>query len=343
MTTKNSTKPEIESVSTTLIDIDIDLPKDMEADILTRVNVKNTIKKSSPYHKEGYQYVENLLGKVYDPHKDRPKLIFISPFGKKNPFVRLLIDPSDMQDLHLKVISNNIKSKLNDLYYVMLFKAINVHRLNISYDIKNIAIEDLVFHRNLQRNSSYQLDADGKIKFVCLGTKDSNLSFHIYDKNLNDSKKGTPKSYPVLRIEAQINPKLPLHEIKKIKNPFKGITIYKLSNLVDDESISTEFGDSIHRRGLTGALQSLPKKEQKETRKLIKKHAIELAPSKEVFELWLKEYEVILKSFDPSTKLTYTSMKELLSLSPAELKKMAKDKEKQSRIPQGVTPLFQKK
>jgi len=45
MTTKNSTKPEIESVSTTLIDI-------------------NTIKKSSPYHKEWYQYVERLLGKA---------------------------------------------------------------------------------------------------------------------------------------------------------------------------------------------------------------------------------------------------------------------------------------
>jgi len=297
-------KPDIESVVTDMLNINLKVAEIEEAGIIKRMKLKASEYDKKPFYKNGYKHAIPLLFDIDDKHRDKRQLICAHHTSNNRPFIHISLNPSGLTKKERKDIAKNLKYLLGKNVYPRLYTNGKVSRLDIACDLKNIIFEDLVFNRNRQRSSAYfSLGADGKMGSVYLGDKSSNLRYRIYDRNSKDKSKGIiPKKYPVLRIEAEIKTTLAVCDIHEVSNPFSGISIYKTSHLIDDNRIPFSFCDSICRRGLTGALQLLSENERKEVNSLLSDHAFKISQSEEIFDLWVNESKKLLKVLCPQKK-----------------------------------------
>lgn len=134
--------------------------------------------------------------------------------------------------------------------YEDFFLKSNVARLDIAADFKNLKMDDLVRRNLKQRRSGMYWDQHGNTQTIYLGDPTSNVLLRIYDKTAKAKSKGKSVDIePVTRIETTIKPHCSFRDIPKISNPFEGLMIYKLSDLIADQRLPISFCDTLSTKG----------------------------------------------------------------------------------------------
>jgi len=295
----NKLPPETENVSIDMINLNLNVPESMRLAIISKMYDYAAKHEAQPFRKMGCQYVVNLL---YKPEYKNKRLLFcINSNNPNRPFVQMAFNPSGLTTSDLQLLVNNIKILLGDILFNKLYSEGNVSRLDIAFDIKNIIFEDLLFNRKLQRTCGYyKSNMNGTLGSVKLGSDTSKLQLRIYSKTKKDiAKKINTPPYPVTRIEAVVSVNQKLANIKTIKNPFKGLGVYKQSHLYADKRLPVCIGAAIFLHGLTPLLQQMEGHERQALEQLLTDHKIEMPPAEEVFGLWQKECDSFLELFRP--------------------------------------------
>jgi hypothetical protein len=189
-----------------------------------------------------------------------------------------------------KTLAMSLRGDLDyllDTKYKEFFFNSNVTRLDIAADFRNLYIDDLVCRNLRQRRSAAYYNQSGRTESIYLGHRKSIIQMRIYDKTAKNRSKGNfAETEQVTRIEATVNPGCSFADIAKIKNPFDGLMIYKLSDLIADQRLPFSFCDSIHHRGLTATLNLLKPDEREAVKTLLDEHVYQGFPADEIFRQW---------------------------------------------------------
>ena len=281
MTSKNKA-PVIKSVCTDMLNINLQLNEEGIKQV-----EKNLIEMSeqygiTPFTKYGYREVIPLL-----TEEQKKSILFCSNHKyPSRPYVHLQLNPSELD----KTLATSLRGDLDWLLgncYKQFFLNSSVTRLDIAVDYLNLNVDDCLFNNTRQRRSAAYFNQSGQTESVYLGHRKSLVQMRIYDKSAkNRSKHNVADTEQVTRIEATVNPKCTFADIHKIKNPYEGLKIYKLSGLIADNRIPLSFCDSIQLRGLTATLNLLAPDERKAVKSLLEQHVFVDFPADQIFQLW---------------------------------------------------------
>lgn len=236
----------------------------------------------SPFYKYGYRQTIPLL------RDEQAKTILFgtNPKYSTRPYVHLQLNPSGLD----KELATSLRGDLDWLlgtYYKQFFFNSNVARLDIAADFVNLSTGDVICRNLRQRRSAMFFNQHGQLESMYLGHSKGNIQIKIYDKTAKNRSKGNRSDVQqITRIEATVNPNCAFADIAKINNPFEGLMIYKLSDLIADDRLPFSFCDSLHQRGLTATLILLKPDERKAVKELLTEHAYKDFPADEIFRQW---------------------------------------------------------
>jgi hypothetical protein len=281
MNTNNT--PLLTSVCTDMLYINLQLNDIERLEVIKNLHQLCNEYGIKSFVKYGYSNAVQLLKE----EQDKTIIFCIDPKYPDRSFVHLQLNPSALDKTLAKSLKADLVYLLGDKY-VDLYHNSSVTRLDIAADFINLKVDDFNLLSSKQRRSSSFYNQKGETETVYLGHKKSNLSIKIYDKTAQcqAKRKYCDASKQITRIEASINPHCAWKDITKIENPFEGLRIYKLSDLITEEQLPISFCDSLQLRGLTATLRLLKPDEKKFVKSILDRYVYHDLPAKEIFEQW---------------------------------------------------------
>lgn len=278
----NHKPPALISVCTDMLNINLQLNnKDQLKVKQNLVDISNEYG-ITPYPRYGYKRVIPLLRE----EQDKTILFCTDHKYPKRGFVHLQLNPSKLDKKLAKSLRGDLDYLLGSKYKEFFLNS-TVTRLDIAADFVNLHVDDLVCRSLRQRRSGMFLDQHGRTETIYLGHRKSIFQMKIYNKTAKNRSKGNYTDVETItRIEAKINPKCAFKHIARINNPFEGLKIYKLSDLIADQRLPVSFCDSLHYRGLTATLKLLEPDERVAVKKLLDDHVYRDFPADEIFQQW---------------------------------------------------------
>lgn len=287
----NHKTPELIKVCTDMLNINLQVSDKDKVAIKQNLQDMSNEYGITPFYKYGYKQVIPLL-----KEEQRKTILFCTEHKYPNRgFVHLQLNPSELD----KKLAKSLKGDLDYLLgpnYEGFFCNSTVTRLDIAADFVNLNVDDIVCSSLRQRRSGMFFDQYGHTETIYLGHRKSIFQIKIYNKTAKNKSKGINTDIEqITRIEATINPQCSFKHIARIKNPFEGLKIYKLSDLIADDRLPISFCDSLHHRGLTATLKLLEPDERVAVKKLLNDHVYCDFPADEIFQQW----KVSLKKLVP--------------------------------------------
>lgn len=278
----NTNIPILQSVCTDMLNINLKLSNKGTMKVDHNVTDMSLQCGLTPFYKYGYKQTIALL----QEEQSKAILFCKDPKYSTRPYIHLQLNPSELD----KRLAASLREDLNWLlgsYYKQLFFNSSVTRLDIAADFVNLSTDDVICRNLRQRRSAINLDQYGRTQTLYLGHLKGDIQMKIYDKTAKNRSKGNRADVQqITRIEATVNPNCAFADIAKIQNPFEGLMIYKLSDLVADDRLPFSFCDSLHYRGLTATLNLLKPDERKAVKELLTEHVYQDFPADEIFRQW---------------------------------------------------------
>lgn len=299
-------EPELVRVCTDMIYVNLQVKSEEHQEEL-RQNLEQYSKELGVpvYSKQGYRYAIQLM------KEEQSKGIYYCIDHKfpNHGYVHLQGNTSELDKSMATSLSGDLKYLLGDLYPDFIRKS-TVTRLDIAADFINLKMDDISIKNLRQRSSGAFWGQNGQLQTLYIGHSTSKFKIKAYDKTAEIKAKSRSRSKgtvvgdgpQVTRIEASINPNCSFNHIASIGNPFEGIEIYKLSDLVADRRLPFSFSDSIHHRGLVATLKLLEPSERKAVKKLLEDHVYQDFPADEIFQQWKLSWKILNPLKIPKTK-----------------------------------------
>ncbi len=204
------------------------------------------------YRGLGYQYAFGLpIG-----DKNQSECIIFVLSNKKWPNLRIEWNPNVAKKYGNEFIWNFIFSFMLEDYEDFLLNAL-ITRLDIAIDIHPIHLDNIWTTAARYRKSNIHYGEGGRIESIYLGSNESDKQIKLYDKHLEQTKKGINIPKNTVRIECRLSPKISIYDLSAVVNPFPDCIVDAIPDgdirLRDYDKI--HFLDSIRLRGLHNALK----------------------------------------------------------------------------------------
>lgn len=210
----------------------------------------------------------------------------------ENPTFYIRFNPSLMSIRVMIELREILLDMMGSTFY-KLYKEGIVDRFDYHQDHSGLQLEEYFFVKTSARVSSIYLNSDGEIGSIYLGNRPPVV---IYDKveemaakegrkaasvqhGLIDIQATKNQGTTITRFEHRMNPKVTLKELLGIayeSKMFKGLQIYAVKAMCEQNEISPEFIDSCHYRGMHAALKRLPEQRRSRMKMVLDSCKVEL-------------------------------------------------------------------
>jgi hypothetical protein len=220
-------------------------------------HIHDVARVSESWTRPAYQHGDRYRHKLQ--LEQRNKLICdfqFSPLKETNGAMRISLNPhattsremKDVQQFLVAVFGTDIEREM---------RKARISQLDVAVDICGEQLEQLDFRFAGARQVSNSLDKHGNLKCIRFGAPES-------DEKIAISQELIKNSSGFVIIEALMSlPRIPLHKIKTIRNPFLPLHIIRLPSepLENRKTLWRLFIDSCRHRGVQAALARIEDKE----------------------------------------------------------------------------------
>ena len=153
------------------------------------------------------------------------------PYNDATPFVRIDWSPAKAGPASIPITAARLAFLFPDGYDTFrLFGTVT--RIDLALDVRGVNVNDLEFWPKRTCRTALFVDSRGRVETRYFGSSKSDAQWRIYDKRRERAAKGAPVyDYELTRIERVLRPRQPFKELVGLKNPFRDVTVFDLTQV----------------------------------------------------------------------------------------------------------------